>query len=81
MSVMLWYVDSDVILYCFVLGGEADFRERLGVHVEWALGLHPDLPLQLGHRTQGRGARPPAQPQQGHILKLIWPCFQHVLWN
>ena len=52
------------------LGGEADPGERLGVHVERAPGLHPHLPLQPGHWTQGWSARQTAQTQQGNTLSL-----------
>lgn len=53
-------------VYLKLLGGAADSGERLGVHVERASGIHPHLPVQPGHRAQGRGAHPPALPQQGN---------------
>lgn len=52
--------------YLKLLGGAADSGERLGVHVERASGIHPHLPVQPRHRTQGRGAHSPALPQQGN---------------
>ena len=46
-------------------GRAADPREGMGVHVERAPGLHPDLPIQPGHWPAGGGPRPSAHPEQG----------------
>lgn len=47
-------------------GGASDPGERLGVHVEQEARLHPHLPLQPGHRAQGRGPRQTAPAGQGN---------------
>ena len=52
-------------------GGAADPGERLGVHVEREARLHPHLPLQPGHRAQGRGPRQTAPAEQGNTVVVV----------
>lgn len=52
-------------------GGASDPGERLGVHVERADRLHPLLPLQPGHRAQGRGPRQTAPAEQGNTKEIL----------
>lgn len=44
----------------------------MGVHVEREAGLHPHLPLQPGHRAQGRSARQTAPAEQGIYEKIVF---------
>lgn len=58
-------------------GGKTDPGERLGVHVEWATGLHPHMSFQPRHWTQGGCARAPAKTEQG-TWNCIEPSYVHL---